>query len=295
MAKITTDLKAQQALNLNRPQEKRFTLFIKQKFLLMKLYFLPIFIPVFLNSQVYAEIKDPVKVETNDKSSPCTNSNTDTETPEEDNNEQAKDKQAEESEAEDSNHGFAIGTKIGSLGIGYEATKPLTSMVDIRLGTSQGRANGSLNVTKIHYSAGFDLNTVMASIDVHPTHSGFYLNGGAVINHNKIVLSNKPNKVHSIKVGDVTVDSGKINADISFGSISPYAGIGYRSPIAKEKGLTFTSELGLLYQGKPKVDLTVSSLEDTDPNIAKEANSMQKDLASIRYWPVVSLGLAYNF
>lgn len=268
----------------------------------MKLYFLPILIPMLLNGFAHAteETKPPTKVEKNDQSSSHTESTTDTKKAEEDNKEQTKEQTSEEKdkvkdEEENSSNGLAIGTKIGSLGVGYEAAKPLTSMVDMRLGTAQGRANGSLNVAKIHYSAGFDLNTIMASIDVHPTHGGFYLNGGAVVNNNKINLSTKPNKIHSIKVGDVTVDSGKVDADINFDAISPYAGIGYRSSIAKEKGLTFTSEVGLLYQGKPKVDLTVSSLDDNDPNITKEESSMQKDLAAMRYWPVISLGIAYNF
>ena len=65
--------------------------------------------------------------------------------------------------------------------------------------------------------------------------------------------------------------------------------------IAKEKGLTFTSEVGLLYQGQPKVNLSVTSLDENDPNIHQEEQSMENDLSFLQYWPVISLGLAYNF
>lgn len=200
-----------------------------------------------------------------------------------------------EDEEESPQDGLSIGLKAGSLGIGYEAAKPLNRFFDLRIGTTQGRANGSLNVQHIHYAAGFESDTVMAAIDIHPTKGGFYLSGGGMLNNNKITLSNKPNKLNSVKIGNTLVTKGRIDAEVTFTDITPYAGFGYRSPIAKEKGLTFTSEVGLLYQGQPKVNLSVTSLDENDPNIHQEEQSMENDLSFLQYWPVISLGLAYNF
>ena len=151
--------------------------------------------------------------------------------------------------------GLSIGLKAGSLGTGYEAAKPLNRFFDLRIGTAQGRANGSLNVQHIHYAAGFESDNVMAAIDIHPTKGGFYLSGGGMLNNNKITLSNKPNKLNSVKIGNTLVTKGRIDAEVTFTDITPYAGVGYRSPIAKEKGLTFTSEVGLLYRANHTLTL----------------------------------------
>ncbi len=189
---------------------------------------------------------------------------------------------------------FAVGVKAGNLGFGYEAAKAL-GPVDLRVGMTKGDISGSLSAAGISYSSSFNADAYQGTLAIHPTNSGFYLAAGGMANNNHVTLKTKATRLHGVKIGETEVTSGTVSAKLTFDDLSPYAGIGYHSQMKKDKGLGFTSELGLLYQGSPHVNLTVSSLDASDPNIRIEEKEMEGDLKSLSYYPVISFGLSYNF
>jgi hypothetical protein len=57
--------------------------------------------------------------------------------------------------------------------------------------------------------------------------------------------------------------------------------------------------LGLIYSGSPDAGLNVSGPDQNDPLLADDLNrerqELQNDLDTLKWWPVVSAGLVYQF
>ena len=190
---------------------------------------------------------------------------------------------------------IAIGVKTSTLGLGVEAIKPVNS-IDFRVGINEASYGSDKTIDNIDYSADLNAQTISVLADWHPVNNSFFVSGGMMVNNNKLDLSATATSNKSVNIGDTIVNTGKVDSTISFDGASPYIGIGYRQPIASNKGLSLTSELGILYQGSPKVSLQVSPqnlVSQTDIN--KEIDNIRNDIDSIKYWPVASIGISYGF
>jgi hypothetical protein len=67
--------------------------------------------------------------------------------------------------------------------------------------------------------------------------------------------------------------------------------------------LTFSFDLGVLYQGEPNVGLTAvcgpavlpAQCTQLQNDVAAEQASLQEDLSDYKFYPVVSFGIGYRF
>ena len=87
---------------------------------------------------------------------------------------------------------------------------------------------------------------------------------------------------------------------MSFGNVSPYLGIGWGNPVARDKGWGMTSDIGVLFQGSPRTNLTATCSPSpcsgtTQGNVATENAKLQSDLKNFKFWPVVSVGISYQW
>jgi len=74
-------------------------------------------------------------------------------------------------------------------------------------------------------------------------------------------------------------------------------GIGYRKKSSR-KGLSFIGEAALLLHSPPRVSLSIEAPEAanlTQNDILIERQRIQHDLKDLEYWPVISLGVSYQF
>jgi hypothetical protein len=190
---------------------------------------------------------------------------------------------------------IAIGIKASTLGLGVEAIKPINA-IDFRLGINKASYAGNKTIDSVDYSADLNAQTISLLADWHPANNSFFVSGGMMANNNKFDLSAAATSNKSINIGDTIVNTGKVDSTISFDGASPYIGIGYRQPIASSKGLSLTSELGVLYQGSPNISIKVSPQNlVSQPDIDKEIDNIRKDIDPIKYWPIASLGISYSF
>lgn len=194
---------------------------------------------------------------------------------------------------------MAVGAKVSTLGLGVEIIKPVKN-VDLRFGINHAGYDHTGDVDGTEYNLDLSAQTITALADWHPSKkSGFFVSGGAMINDNQIdgTATAGNNSNETIKIGGTEITEGKVNTSIGFDDVNPYVGIGYRKPIAGKKGWGFTSELGMLYQGSPNVDLSVTGADVaiTDADIAAEEAKMEDDIKDFKYYPVASVGLVYNF
>jgi hypothetical protein len=195
----------------------------------------------------------------------------------------------------------ALGVKGGTLGIGAEVTVGLLPSLNLRSGYNAFNYDGTSTKNNIDYDYKLKLGSLPVLVDWHPfPASDFRLSTGLVFNNNKIDATGKPQGSYSIGGTSYTAAQlGTLTGKIEFNSTAPYLGIGWGNAVSKGSPLSLSCDVGVLFQGTPKVSLAASGAIATDAtfktNLAKEEATIRDTTDNIKYYPVVSLGLAYRF
>ena len=184
----------------------------------------------------------------------------------------------------------AVYTQIGSNGLGLGYGTSISQDWAVR---------GQYNFAKFSYSgnvsdfgsnatleAKIDWSTFQVVGDWYPSDGGFRLTGGLVLNNNKITISGS---------GNVNNKPATVNGEIKMSdSISPYLGLGYSTRPKDAKGLGVIFDLGVMFQD-PKAKLTATGTGITAADIAAQQAQMQDAVNSLKYYPVLGLGINYAF
>ena len=196
---------------------------------------------------------------------------------------------------------IAGGLKASSLGAGAEVTLGLSSELNLRTG-----------VTAFSYGAGthkggtpitYDLNllSIPVLLDWFPLSdgSGFRISAGVIINKNKFTATAEP--VDKYDIGGVEYTAaqvGTLSGKATFGELAPYVGIGWGNPFTVESRLSFSFDLGLAFQGEPAVTMAATGSATADPafqkDLQREADDVKSEIDTFKYYPVVSVGIAYR-
>ncbi len=201
--------------------------------------------------------------------------------------------------------GPAVGVKVGTLGLGAEATLPLGEKTNLRIGVNGASIDLSgfaetddeiEGATDIELT--LDLSTVAALLDWHCFDGGFRLTGGAMLNKNEAVMDASLDE--SVEIGDAAYLVSALDGTVSFGDIAPYVGIGYGNAVDEEGRFTFAFDLGVMFQGSAEVEITATAANAAlqaalNADLAKEAQTIEDDVEGITLYPVISIGFAYSF
>jgi hypothetical protein len=202
---------------------------------------------------------------------------------------------------------WAVGTSASTLGLGLEITKPINNQFNMRFGVNKYADTLSSEVNQVQYDATVSLQTIAFNTDWHPFTGGFThglrLTGGLMINNNEISGTAIPGKEVIIGGHDYTSElAGKdvsVNSKIGFKKIAPYLGFGYDKVSKYHRGLSLTADFGVLFQGSPKVDTPTVSGSDAgliqQADLNREVSIIEEDLADYKIWPVIGIGLTYQF
>ncbi len=197
---------------------------------------------------------------------------------------------------------FALGLGVGTTGGSLSGTFNLSESTNIR--TIYAAYSDTFNETDsgIAYNYDIDLSTFSVLLDWHPFDGGFRVSAGAVSNGNEYKATGSQT-TGNITVGNQTFSAaqlGTLRAQIDSDSVVPYLGLGWGNAVAKGSPLSFSFDLGVIFQGDPNVTLTT---EGTDPAIqadvttqlAVEKAQLENDLDNFKLYPVVNVGVAYRF
>jgi len=199
-------------------------------------------------------------------------------------------------QADDSN--FGVGIKAGTLGLGLEGRWQPLPFMDLRLGGNAYDLDVSHKYSGVKYDGSLDLQTFYLTGNLRFPLSPFRFTVGAFSNGNELNIA-------SVETGDYTIggdfytnaEVGTLTSSTTFKSMAPYAGIGFDFELFGKAGLNF--DLGLLWQGEPKVTLAADGLLAGDPSfqdsLAREQADLQDDISAFKAYPVVSLAFVYNF
>lgn len=193
----------------------------------------------------------------------------------------------------------SVGAHGGTLGAGGELGMPLSDHFNARLGFNAFNYSYRGTYDQINYDSKLRLHSATLLLDWHPFAGIFRLTAGAVSNRNRVGLSSTPSG--PVTIGSTTYTPsqvGTITGTVSFKPTVPYLGIGWgKAPSSGGFGVDL--DVGVLFQGSPKVSLSSNGSLANDPSyqaqLRQEEQKAQNDMKNFKYYPVISLGLEYRF
>ena len=198
--------------------------------------------------------------------------------------------------------GFRVAPRISTLGAGLEVAKGFTPHFGLRAGFNYFSYGYDATESDVSYELDLELKSFGILADWHPFKGAFRLSGGLLINGNGLDGSAKPSGTFDI--GDTTYTNAQINSldlEISYNTVAPYFGLGWDSTFGDQDNWGFAFDLGLIYSGSPEAILNINhnltgvAKSTLEAEKAKEQNNLQEDLDSLKWWPVISAGLVYQF
>ncbi len=197
-----------------------------------------------------------------------------------------------------------VALKGGTLGVGAEIGIGLTDSIIIRGGADYLKFNFDSTIDQVDYNMEPELKNASLLLDWHPFANGFRLTGGVFLNDNEINVDGTYRKdlipVQYQQYAGLT-DLAHVKGTVDFNTFAPYAGLGWSSNHG-EKGWGVAFDLGIMFQGEPKVsDLHAESpfgLEN-QPEVVRfldeQKRAIEDDLDEFQYYPVATINLTYNF
>ncbi|WP_104547090.1 hypothetical protein [Chroococcidiopsis sp. TS-821] len=206
--------------------------------------------------------------------------------------------------------GFALGGKVSSLGVGIEGVGAISPNFNGRLGFNYLGFSGGFTQNQIDYDGDVQLLNATGMLDWFPSSSsGFRVTGGLLYQNNRVDAIARPAEVLEIGGFEFPLAAvGQLEGSLTFpNTIAPYIGIGYGNPVRRGSAFSFNIDLGVLFAGSPQADLQASGpvvdiitgipvlnnlLEDA---IAQEEQDIEDNLSWLGVYPVISIGVSYQF
>jgi len=199
-----------------------------------------------------------------------------------------------------------FGLTGGTLGFGFNIAHPINDFVSVRFNMNKF----SMNTTDIsRYSnvlkddKKYDLDTKGLLLDIHLLQ--LRVTGGLYLNNSSLRYRTKSKDAQEIILNGQKFGLDKIvkiDTTITANKMAPYIGVGWGNNRSNE-GWNFSLDIGLLYHGKPELEIdieTAKGISATTKNAINDAlkierQKQEKDVYSLSFYPVIMVGMSYNF
>lgn len=203
----------------------------------------------------------------------------------------------------DSDEGkFALGLGVGTTGATISGTFNLSESTNIRAIYASYSDSLSETDSGIAYDYEIDLSSFSVLLDWHPFDGGFRVSAGAVSNGNEF-KGTAAQGTGNTTVGNQSFSNaqlGTLRAQVDSDGVVPYLGVGWGNAVGKGSALSFSLDLGVIFQGQPDVTLTTegtdaSILAAVNTQLAVEKAQLESDLDDFKLYPVLNVGVNYRF
>jgi len=188
----------------------------------------------------------------------------------------------------------------GTLGVGPDLDLRLAALpLGLRLGANFLNFDYHVNTSDAHYDAKAHLANGGAIADWYPFQGGFRLSAGVKLNGNNADLSATPASGNFVTINNHTysVAGSAVGGTLGFNLLAPYVGLGFGGTIFS--GLTLAFDLGVMFEGSPKVALNATGPVTASPgfagDLAQEQASLQHKVNGYQFYPVAQLALGWRF
>lgn len=194
--------------------------------------------------------------------------------------------------------GFAV--RASTLGFGGDVSYALSPRLNVRLGGSYLPYSQSDRVEQdgvtVQYEADGRAGSGQGLVDWFPAGNLFRVTGGLMLNlieANARIFSVEPYTINEGQASEKTFSPERVGTMTGtagyHNKVAPYLGLGLGN--ATRGGLGFELEVGAMYAGKPKIDMTGTGL--IAPT-ADQDQDLQNGLESFRVFPMLSLGISFG-
>lgn len=196
--------------------------------------------------------------------------------------------------------GLAIAGKAGTLGLGGELITGITQNVNARVGMNVLGLDLDEEIDDVEYDIGLDFSSFSALVDWHVFAGSFRITGGVVSMNHELDLEGTGSAGEMQEIGDGTYDwtnIGILSGSAEIDDLAPYVGIGWGDPLDPNKKWGFYCDFGVAFTGSPDVKLTATGpgAPGLPADLAKERDDIKDELEAFEFYPVISLGLFFQF
>ncbi|NCA82764.1 MAG: hypothetical protein EOM72_08455 [Opitutae bacterium] len=199
--------------------------------------------------------------------------------------------------------GLSLGPKIGTTGIGADLTFGVTRFLNLRSGFNFGTFTWDAELGGADYDMDIDMVSIPLLVDLYPAGGHFRISAGLYIQPDtKADIQSTPTE--ATQIGEHTYPPeviGTLRGQVEVAdAITPYLGIGFGNTVGEDQLLTFSLDIGVIFQSYDS-SLTsdgagmTTKLDTFRKDVELEAKNIQKDLDDFRIFPVLTLGLAWHF
>lgn len=196
--------------------------------------------------------------------------------------------------------------EVGTTGVGGHAVIPLRPNLQARVGLGYLTYSYSGSTRDMKYNLSMKTNIYDALLDWYPKEdSAFRVTAGLAYNGNKIDVQARSSATGSYTVNGNTYDAasvGKVTGKVDFGKVAPYLGVGWSNRASAEKGWSFSTDVGVLFQGSPRSTLNSSGCTAPAPmcsqfasDVARENAALTDEAGRFKAYPVLRVGVSYKF
>jgi hypothetical protein len=211
---------------------------------------------------------------------------------------------------------LAIGMTGGVAGLGFQIATPLATKINLRGGFSFLNYNPNVTEEGIPIAGQIRFRTAYAGVDVYPYRSTFHITPGVTMyngNRATAVTNIAPGQSFTINDVDYTSDlTDPVHGtfDVSLGrKFAPSITVGFGNMLRRESHWSVPVDFGFQYVGQPNFVLNMQGTvcdvsdgctpikddPDTQANLAQEQATVNREIAPLRFYPIVTFGLSYRF
>ena len=209
-----------------------------------------------------------------------------------------------------------IGVKVSTLGAGIEAALPVFAKVNLRGGINIFQYDRTFTQDGIHYTGQLHFRSGEAHFDWYPF-GGFHVSPGVMFyNGNQLTANASVPGGQNFTLSGTTYKSDPTmpvggTGKLDFVKVSPTIMLGVGNLIPRSgRHYSFLFEVGGAYQGSARVGLNftgnvcdpttgLACISVNDPtvqaNVQAQQQKIRNDINPYRFFPVVSLGVGFNF
>ncbi len=201
---------------------------------------------------------------------------------------------------------LGLSLKAGTGGLGFDVMYSFDPRFDVRAGFGTLSYSQTLKKSNLTEHGTLQVHDFDLLGDYHPWATGFRITAG--LNSLDVKFKGHAEKSGS---GHITLNHVQYNAtelgsadlDVKWNGAKPYLGIGYDGFNARQSaGFYFTSDFGVIFSGSPHVNLSTTCVatnqticDNIDRDTKAQADKLRSDLNSVKWLPIIQLGVGYRF
>ena len=196
-----------------------------------------------------------------------------------------------------------LGLRAGSTGVGVDIGFGIAPTLSARVGYSGLKFDTEVSTTEVNYTSRVKLSNPSGLLDWSPL-GPFRITAGIVGTNSQADLTGVPSG-GTFTINGATYqasDIGNLSGTVKAGnSAAPYLGFGYGNVAGA--GVNFYFDVGVMFQGSPKVTLTANcgpalpagQCAQLQSDVAAERQRVEDKLSKYKYYPVANIGITIGF